>query len=218
MHRILFTMVIPFILFGCNTSNGDHPPSTANTPMTATLQPKSSKDESSVDNLIHPIEKTPELVQALKAQPTIDGQLRLLYDRYEPMLDRSDSLTGPDENQDGIRDDIEAFINALEVTDPVRNVIKQSARDRQKNLYYDDWSNNSDDNITKAWRMGDEYEKILACYQFVGVDIDDIINTEDTLTALTYNTKARTMNYIAYNHLQDGSYSVSLPAEAQYCE
>ncbi len=52
----------------------------------------------------------------LKAQRTIDDQLRLLYERFEP-CDRSDSLTGTDANNDGIRDDIEAFIDALEVTD-----------------------------------------------------------------------------------------------------
>ncbi len=43
------------------------------------------------------------------------------------MLDRSDSLTGTDENNDGIRDDIEAFIDALEVTEPVRKALKQNA-------------------------------------------------------------------------------------------
>lgn len=137
----------------------------------------------------------------------------MLYDRFEHTLDRSDSLTGPDENNDGIRDDIENFINLLEVTDPVRNAIKQNARQFQINLYHD-WNDDSDENVVKAWRMGDEYEKVLACKKFVGIDIDDNINTSKTLRALTYNTKARTMHFLSYNRLQDGAYSVSLPAEA----
>ena len=160
---------------------------------------------------------TPELSQTLKEQPTIDDQFQVLYDRFDHTLDRSDSLTGLDENNDGIRDDIEIFINLLQVTEPERNAIKQNARYLQKNLYHD-WSDTSDKNVVKAWRMGDEYLKVIACKDFVGIDIDDRINTSKTLTALTYNTKARTLHYIAYNRLQDGSVSTLLRAEAQYCE
>ncbi|CAH7209524.1 Chromosome partitioning protein ParA [Vibrio chagasii] len=168
-------------------------------------------------SVISHIEKTPELVAELKAQETIDDQLRLLYERFEPMLDRSDSLTGTDANNDGIRDDIEAFIDALEVPEPVRKALKQNAHYTQENLYHD-FSQNTDANIKKALDISSQYDKVLACEEFVGIDIDDGINTSNTITALTYNTKARTMAYLAYNHLQDGSVSTLLPAEAKYCE
>ncbi|CAH6783631.1 Chromosome partitioning protein ParA [Vibrio chagasii] len=168
-------------------------------------------------SVISHIEKTPELVAELKAQPTIDDQLRLLYERFEPMLDRSDSLTGVDENKDGIRDDIEAFIDALEVTEPVRKALKQNAHYTQENLYHD-FSQKTDANIKKALYISDKYDKVIACKEFVGIDVDDRINTSNTITALTYNTKARTMAYLAYNHLQDGSVSSSLKAEAKYCK
>ncbi|TOL49087.1 chromosome partitioning protein ParA, partial [Vibrio parahaemolyticus] len=52
----------------------------------------------------------------------------------------------------------------------------------------------------------------------VGIPVDDSIDTSKTIRALTYNTKARTIAYLAYNHLQDGSVSTSLSAEKQYCE
>ncbi|EKO3816423.1 chromosome partitioning protein ParA [Vibrio harveyi] len=161
--------------------------------------------------------KTPKLVEELKAQPTIDDQFALLYRKFDYTLDRSDSLTGRDENKDGIRDDIEAFINALEVSEPVRNALKQDARQTQKNLYYD-WSEKTEANIDKAMAIGDEYDKVIACKDFVGIPVDDSIDTSKTITALTYNTKARTMAYLAYNHLQDGAVSTSLPAEEKYCE
>ncbi|CAH7472734.1 Chromosome partitioning protein ParA [Vibrio chagasii] len=179
-------------------------------------------NESTENNVGQPIvisniEKTPELIAELKAQDTIDGQLRLLYDRFELLLDRSDSLTGTDENNDGIRDDIEAFIDALEVPEPVRKALKQNAHYTQENLYHD-FSQKTDANIKKALDISSQYDKVLACEEFVGIDIDDGINTSNTITSLTYNTKARTMAYLAYNHLQDGSVSTLLPAEAKYCE
>lgn len=71
--------------------------------------------------------KTPELVKELKSQPTINDQFAILYNKFDYTLDRRDSLPGPDENKDGIRGDIEAFINALELSEPVRNALKQNA-------------------------------------------------------------------------------------------
>ncbi|MFA0674121.1 chromosome partitioning protein ParA, partial [Vibrio sp. 10N.222.51.A6] len=118
---------------------------------------------------------------------------------------------------DGIRDDIEAFIDALEVTEPVRKALKQNARYTQENLYHD-FSQKTHANIKKSLEISYKYDEVLACEEFVGIDIDDGINTSNTITSLTYNTKARTMAYLAYNHLQDGSVSTSLKAEEKYCE
>lgn len=112
---------------------------------------------------------------------------------------------------DGIRDDIEAFINALEVSEPVRSALKQNARYSQKNLYHD-WSEKTEANIDKAMAIGKEYLKVIAYENFVGIPVDDSINTSKTITALTYNTKVRTMASLAYNHLQDVAVSTSLPA------
>lgn len=127
------------ILFGCNQQN------------TPTPDPNHNQPHQS-------FKKTPEIAKELKAQPTIDDQFALLYRKFDYTLDRSDSLTGRDENKDGIRDDIEAFINALEVSEPVRDALKQNARYSQKNLYYD-WSEKTEANIYKAMKIGFEYEK-----------------------------------------------------------
>lgn len=163
------------------------------------------------------IEKNQELTALLQSKDTVDEQFGVLYEEYEHLLDRSDSLPGPDENDDGIRDDIEAFIDALEVSEPVRNALKQNARQTQENLYYD-FSEATDSNIDKAYEISRKYDKVLACKDFLGMSVDDSINTSETITSLTYNTKARTMAYLAYNHLLDGSVSTLLDAKEEYCE
>ena len=199
MKNGLVCTLAVMLIMGCKGSNEPN--------VTAVKQP----------SVISQIEKTPELIAELKAQPTIDDQLRLLYERFESMLDRSDSLTGNDANKDGIRDDIEAFIDALEVTEPVRKALKQNAHYAQESLHHD-WSAKNNANIKKALAISHKHNKVLACKKFVGIDVDDNINTGNTIRALTNNTKARTMTYLAYNHLLDGSVSTSLKAEAQYCE
>lgn len=198
MHMKKLSLLALLVLSGCNQQN---------------TTPSAPNHNSQYQSF----KKTPELAEELKAQPTIDDQFALLYRKFDYTLDRSDSLTGRDENKDGIRDDIEAFINALEVSEPVRSALKQNARYSQKNLYHD-WSEKTEANIDKAMAIGDEYDKVIACKDFVGIPVDDLIDTSKTIRALTYNTKARTMAYLAYNHLQDGAVSTSLPAEEKYCE
>ncbi|OOE73816.1 chromosome partitioning protein ParA [Salinivibrio sp. ML290] len=163
------------------------------------------------------IEKTPALTAELQSKETIDEQLGLLYEKYEHLIDRSDSVAGRDENGDGIRDDIEAFLNALEVKEPVRNALKQDARQAQKNLYYD-FSQDTHANRKKAFEISEEYNKVLACKGFVGISVDDSIDTSETIESLTYNTKKRTMAYLEYNHLLDGSTSIMLDDKEEYCE
>ncbi|ELV8652318.1 chromosome partitioning protein ParA, partial [Vibrio vulnificus] len=163
------------------------------------------------------IDKTDELIATLKSQKTINDQLTVIYERYEPLLDRSDSLTGPDTNQDGIRDDIEAFIDALEVTEPIRNALKQDARSAQENISYD-FSDKTEPSISKATEISKKFDRALACYEFVGIEVDDIINSSRLLMSLTYNTKKRTLAFLSYNRLLNGSTSVMLAPEAMYCE
>jgi hypothetical protein len=196
MKKYLF--ILPLLLVGCDDDD---------------INANNNTD----DDVQSVIEKTPELIGLLQSQETINDQFSVLYEQFEPLLDRSDSLTGVDVNNDGIRDDIEAFIEALEVEEPVRNALKQNARYTQENLYYD-FTEKTDTNIDKAMTMGAKYVKVIACKDFVGIPVRDATNTGRTIRALTYNTKARTMAYLAYNHLQNGSVSTLLSAEAQYCE
>ncbi len=200
------------VLVGCNESEDAPPPIDVTKPSDA-AKPSDVTTPPAIDNII----TSPELVEELRKQPTIDAQFSVLYDNFGHLLDRSNSLTGLDENNNGIRDDIDAFINLLEVSEPVRNVLRQDAKQTQENLYYD-FTEKNDANVIKAYGIANKYNKVLACKDFLGIDVDDSINTSNTITALTYNTKARTMAYLTYNHLLDGSVSESLRPEEQYCE
>ncbi|MGF1909442.1 chromosome partitioning protein ParA [Vibrio kasasachensis] len=198
MNKLCLVFIL--LLAGCKTSSEDKTSSPPPSPIAPVV-----------------IEKTPELIQELKAQPTIDDQFGVIYENFEHLLDRSESLTGPDGNNNGIRDDIEAFIDALEITEPVRNVLKQNAHYQQENLNYD-FSDKSDANARIALEISRKYDKVIACKAFLGISVDDIIDTSRTIVALTYNTKARTMAYLAYNRILDGTISTALAHEEQYCE
>ena len=48
-----------------------------------------------------------------------------------PALDRSSDIAGPDANHNGARNEIEAWINSLNVTDLQRKALMQDARATQ---------------------------------------------------------------------------------------
>ncbi|POC02903.1 chromosome partitioning protein ParA [Vibrio vulnificus] len=201
MTRTLMTMLVVASVAGCNSSGDSR--STSPSPASATPSIQ--------------IEKTDELIATLKSQKTINDQLMVIYERYEPLLDRSDSLTGPDTNQDGIRDDIEAFIDALEVTEPVRNVLKQKARYSQEAISHD-FESATDENERLSYKISEKYNKVLACYDYLKVSVEDSTQISRKVRALTYNTKARTLAYLAYNRLLNGTGSKLLSPEERYCE
>lgn len=188
-----------------------------------TAQEQQTSDSSSYgDNIIQvgsvALELTDELITELQSQPTINDQFMVLYDNFEPLLDRSESLTGPDSNDNGIRDDIEAFIDALQVEEPIRKAIKQNAKFQQKNLYYDFDDSENNELVSLAISIALEYEKVSACQKYVGINIDDRIAIGRTITALSYNTKLRTLAYIKYNRNIDGLVSTSLRPVNKYCD
>ena len=54
-----------------------------------------------------------------------------------PALDRSSDIAGPDANHNGARNEIEAWINSLNVTDLQRKALMQDARATQQTLVVD---------------------------------------------------------------------------------
>jgi hypothetical protein len=72
------------------------------------------------------------------APPTMKEQLNELERTGElPALDRSTDIAGPDADNNGIRDDIDAYIAALPVTEPVKKAAQQRARVQQRALLID---------------------------------------------------------------------------------
>jgi len=70
--------------------------------------------------------------------PSMKDQLEALEQQgVLPALDRSTDIAGPDTNGNGIRDDIDAYISALPVSDEVKKAARQVARVQQKSLLID---------------------------------------------------------------------------------
>ena len=74
------------------------------------------------------------------AQPSPTSEARTMKERLNelekkgelPALDRSTSIAGPDADNNGIRDDIDAYIAALPVSDPIKRAARQRARVQQR--------------------------------------------------------------------------------------
>jgi hypothetical protein len=128
-----------------------------------------------------------------------------------PTLDRSNDIAGPDANKNGVRDDIEAWINTLNVTEPQRKALMQSARSLQQTLLVD-----LDDN-TAVQRVG---EGLMASTKCSGDRFEPSREKSypltDKIEAMTANTRTRTERYIRYNKASSGS--VTTRANTDTCE
>ncbi|CDN89682.1 MULTISPECIES: hypothetical protein [Hydrogenophaga] len=72
------------------------------------------------------------------AEPSMKDQLDALEKQgVLPELDRSTDVAGPDADGNGIRDDIDAYIAALPVSDEVKKAVRQRARVQQRSLLID---------------------------------------------------------------------------------
>ncbi|HRH05824.1 MAG TPA: hypothetical protein PK702_08370 [Burkholderiaceae bacterium] len=70
--------------------------------------------------------------------PTLAAQIKALEDSGAyPKLDRSTDLKGPDQNLNGVRDDVESWINKQPITDVQKRGGMQLAAVFQKALFVD---------------------------------------------------------------------------------
>ncbi len=133
-------------------------------------------------------------IQALEAS----GQL--------PKLDRSTDIKGPDTDNNGIRDDIDAWIAAQPITDPQKKAAQQMARVQQAALVAD----LSDKSTLQI--LGDRSMAAVKCLrQSFMPDYQKGYDLVDQIEAKTANTKERTKQYIAYNRAASGSVTELAP-------
>ncbi len=132
---------------------------------------------------------------------TLGAQIQALEASEQlPKLDRSTDIKGPDTNNNGIRDDIDAWIAAQPITDPQKNAAQQMARVQQATLVAD----LNDKSALQA--LGERTAAAVVCMSDVfaperqaGRDLGNQIE------AITANTKERAKQYIAYNRAVSGS-------------
>jgi hypothetical protein len=119
-----------------------------------------------------------------------------------PALDRSTDIAGPDIDRNGIRDDIDAYIAALPVSDAVKKAARQVARVQQKSLLIDlkdriSLLALSDASMASTACMSETVEAGLPLEQHYEVRRDGYAIALK-IEAITANTPERAERYLAY--------------------
>jgi len=126
-----------------------------------------------------------------------------------PTPDRGPSLEGVDANGNGVRDDIDHFIDQSYASRPQQSAARQLAANLQKTLTVD----KQDRIALRAVSIAGTRAVHCVYSRFVGENGDKRAGAVVyELEALTANTRPRLMAYLAYNKAMDGT-SSSLPEE-----
>ncbi|WP_043886399.1 hypothetical protein [Vibrio sp. 16] len=142
--------------------------------------------------------------QALESASTTKAQLAYLLQHFEPILNRDDTLKGVDADENGIRDDVDEFINALMIPENERGFYRQSARHIQTVFDYDySGGTEIDTEIAHAHVM--TFEPVIHCMEQLNLDWDDASDAQDMVFAFTLNTKLRRQHYAYYSKALDGT-------------
>lgn len=149
-----------------------------------------------------PSPATASLAQQIEALES-SGQL--------PRLDRSTDLRGPDRDDNGIRDDIDAWIAALPLTESQTKAAQQASKVMQREVLADTADR------AELQRLGDASMAAIKCLgDRFAPHHQDGLDLSAEIEAITANTKQRAWQYLAYNRAVSGS-SGRLP-EGDTCE
>lgn len=127
-----------------------------------------------------------------------------------PALDRSSDIAGPDTNRNGVRDDVETWINGQPVTDIQRKALMQRARALQRTLLVDI------EDRAALQRSGDELMSSSNCGGDVFSPFAIFTTMAGKIEAMTADTRERARRYMQYNAASSGS-STTLP-DGNTCE
>lgn len=109
-------------------------------------------------------------------------------------LDRSTAIAGPDANADGVRDDINRWIDDQALSDPQKRAVMQMARTMQQTMLVD----STDKPAARATAERD-FVAIRCVYAAFERGSDKPSQLVSRVESMTANTKERTMQYIKYN-------------------
>ncbi len=116
-----------------------------------------------------------------------------------PALDRSADIAGPDVNNNGVRDDIEAWISSQQVNEAQKKALRQDARATQRTLLVD---------LTDKAALQKTGEGLAAssrCGMLRFPDYFDFSKLAGKIEAMTANTRQRAERYMKYNAARSGS-------------
>jgi len=143
--------------------------------------------------------------------PTLAQQIAALErSGAYPALDRSSDIAGPDTNGNGVRDDIETWINSQPVNDGQRKALMQKARSLQRTLSVD-----LRDQLALQ-KAGDGLAASSNCGIIQFSPYETFSGLAGKIEAMTANTKERAVRYTQYNAARSGS-STTFP-DGDTCE
>lgn len=129
-----------------------------------------------------------------------------------PQLERTDSILGIDQDQNGIRDDIDAYIAKKYTDERQKKAVQQFAKNSQLKLAV-----NLDDEVALQ-ASSHEADRATACVYRTfksdpNIDASDVI---DEIGNITTNTKKRLQAYYKYSDALDG-FVFTIP-QRDYCD
>jgi hypothetical protein len=116
-----------------------------------------------------------------------------------PTLDRSADIGGPDTNNNGVRDDIEAWINAQHLNDGQKKALMQKARALNKTLLADI------NDKAALQRAGEGLGASSRCGLLQFSEYAVFSRLAGQIEAMTANTRQRAERYMQYNSARSGS-------------
>lgn len=124
------------------------------------------------------------------------------------MLDRTDSLTGPDLDGNGVRDDVDAWIKS-KLTDPKQiAAAMQSAKVIQRAILVDKSSK------VEVRAVGLALARAVHCVSILSPadgSTSILQEVDEKIESISTNTKARLKAYLEYNRARNGS-ATTLPS------
>lgn len=142
----------------------------------------------------NPVPAEPPLALSLKEQIA-----KLEKSGQVPTLDRTSSLLGIDANNNGVRDDIEAYINSLGFTPAQVRAAMQKAKILQQTLTV----NTKDPAAVQ--QLGEKSMASTNCLGDTFTAPGQRSQVSQMLESYTMNTKTRVMQYLGYNSASSGS-------------
>jgi len=116
-----------------------------------------------------------------------------------PKLDRSVDVPGPDANGNGVRDDIEAWVNAQPVAASQKKALLQKAKSLQRTLIV------ALDDKNALQTAGEGLASSSQCGLLQFPEYSDFSKYAGKIEAMTANTRQRAERYMKYNAARSGS-------------
>ncbi len=135
--------------------------------------------------------------------PTLTQQIAALEKSGSlPALDRSTNIKGPDANNNGVRDDIEAWIAALPITEKQKKAALEEARTNQQLLLVD-----LSDKAAIAAAAAASFQALICLKDTFEPNRSEGSDLVMKIEAITANTPERSRRYMDYNRARSGSTS-----------